>query len=152
MTDPTSKSRSVLHSGWGPFLWMLLFIAIFLVVYFVQKPSTLAINNSTIKEIFEIYGVAAGPVLALIGLVLLYVLALIKRIVGLRRFKVLNPIVVLFVSLPALAFGYQLAFREKPYTDIARAIIGSLSMPLLIASAVVSALALLWFVWILIRR
>jgi len=152
MTDSKSQSRGVLHSGWGPLLWALLFAAIFVAAYFAQKPSTLVINNATIKEVFATYGIAVGPVLALVGLLLLYVLALIKRIVGLRRLKILNPIVVLLVSGSALAFGYQLAYREQPYTDIARGIIGSLSMPLLIASAVVSVLAVLWFIVILFRR
>jgi len=153
MTDQTSfRPRGILHSAAGPLLWALLFAALFVGAYYLQKPSTLVISNSTIREIFTKYGVAAGPALALIGLLLMYVLALLKRIVGLRKFKILNPFVVLFVALPALVFGYQLAYREPTYTDIARAIIGSLAMPLLIASAVVSALALAWFVIILIRR
>lgn len=153
MTEPTAlKPRGVLHSGWGPLLWTMLFLGCFYAVFFLQQPSQLVISNATIKEVFGTYGVAVGPVLALLGLLILYVLALLKRIVGLRRFRVLNPVTVLFVSLPALAFGFELAYREKPYTDIARGILGSLAMPLLVASAVVSALALVWFVWILLRR
>jgi len=54
--------------------------------------------------------------------------------------------------VPSLVFGWELAYREKPYTDIARGIIGTLAMPLFIASLVVSVLAVLWLLLILIRR
>jgi uncharacterized membrane protein len=70
----------------------------------------------------------------------------------LRKFRILNPIIILVVMLPSLAFGWQLAYREKPYTDIARGIIGTVAMPLLLASLVVSVLAVVWFLWLLIRR
>ncbi|MDO8468216.1 MAG: hypothetical protein Q7S29_00460 [Candidatus Peribacter sp.] len=152
MTDSNPQSRGVLHSGWGPLLWALLFVAVYAAAYFLQKPSALVVSNAQLKDIFDTYGIAVGPALALVGLIVMYIVALLKRIVGLRRFKILNPLVVLAVALPALAFGYQLAYREKPYTDIARGIIGSLAMPFLIASAVVSALAVVWFLLILIRR
>jgi len=148
----SSPRRGILHSAAGPFLWALLFAAIFIATFYLQKPSALVINNTTIREIFGAYGAAAGPLLALIGMFLAYILAGIKRVIGLKKIRILNPLIVLAVSLSGLAFGWQIAYREKPYTDIARAIIGGLGMPLLIAAAVTSALALLWFLLTLIRR
>ncbi|MFA6509205.1 MAG: hypothetical protein WCV62_01915 [Candidatus Peribacteraceae bacterium] len=118
----------------------------------MQKPSTLVIGNETIKGIFATYGPAAGPVFALLCMAAMYLLAGIKRLAGLRRFRFLNPVVVLLVMLPFLALGYQLAYREKPYTDIARGIIGTLAMPLLLSSLIVGALALAWLAWTFIRR
>lgn len=142
----------MLHSAGGPLLWALLFLGAFLAVYFLQKPSELVINNSTIQGVFDTYGIAVGPVFALIGLLIMYILAGIKRLLGLRKFRVLNALVVLCASLPALAFSYQLAYREQPYTDIARGIIGTLAMPLLLSSLLVSVLAAVWFLVILIKR
>jgi hypothetical protein len=149
--DPPTK-RGILHSGAGPFLWSLLFLAVFLGVFLTQETSTIVINNSTIKEVFTKYGIFAGPALALIAMLAMYILAGIKRIIGLRRFCVFNPIVVLVIMGPLLAFGYQLQYREPEYTDIARGIIGYLALPLLAAAGTVCVLAIVWLIVTLIRR
>ncbi|PIR48898.1 hypothetical protein COU80_01810 [Candidatus Peregrinibacteria bacterium CG10_big_fil_rev_8_21_14_0_10_55_24] len=149
---PAPPPRSLLHSAAGPLLWAFFFVAVFLAVFFLQKPSLLVINNETIKQIFTSYGIAVGPVVAFLGMLAMYIFAGLKRILGLRKFRILNPLIVLVVFVPLLTFGYQLAYREKPYTDIARGIIGTLAMPLLLSSLLVSALAVLWFFVILLRR
>jgi hypothetical protein len=150
MTDHAAR-RSVLHSPAAPLLWSLLFLGLFVAVFYLQKPTTLAVDNATIKMIVTKYGAASGTVLALLGLLIMYFIAGIKRIVGLRRFRILNPLVVLVVALPALAFGWELLYKEPRYTDIARAIIGYLAQPLFLSSLVISALALLWLVLLLLR-
>jgi hypothetical protein len=152
MTSDTIPKRGILHSGTGPFLWSLLFLAIFLGVFFTQETSAIVINNSTIKDVFTKYGLLAGPVLALLAMLTMYLLAGIKRIIGLRRFRFLNPIVILVVMGPLLAFGYQLQFLEPKYTDIARGIIGYLALPLLISAGSVCVLAILWLLITLLRR
>lgn len=151
MSTPTAR-RSILHSAWGAILWPLLFLAAFLVFYYTQKPSTLIINNPKVAMIFSRYGVAIGPILALLGMLLIAILAGIKRILGLKRFRIVNPIIVLIVAGASLGLGWQLAFREKPYIDITRGIIGTLAMPILLTSAVTVVLAIVWFLWTLIRR
>ncbi|MFA6523342.1 MAG: hypothetical protein WCS85_03155 [Candidatus Peribacteraceae bacterium] len=150
MTDSSTR-RGVLHSSWAPFLWALLFLAIFVAVFYLQKPTTLPVNNGTIKEIFATYGAASGAIVALLGILVMYILALVKRLVGLRKFPILNPVVIFAVAFSGFVFGWELLYVEPTYTDIARAIIGYLGRPLFYASGIISALALVWFLIILLR-
>jgi hypothetical protein len=131
---------------------MLLFLAIFFAALYGQKPSTLMIENARVKEIFTQIKPIVGPGLALISMLVMYILAGIKALIGLRKFRFLNPVVVVLAMTPLVCFGYQLLYKEKPYTDFARGIIGIFALPLFASSAIVSALALLWFILILLRR
>ena len=151
MTEKNPK-RGILHSGAAPLLWSILFTALFVATFYVQKPMGLTVNNDTIKKIFTVYGALAGPILAIIGLFLMYILAGIKRLVGLRAVRALDPTIVLLVSVPAFGFGYQLLYREPQYTDIARAIIGYLGRPLFYSSGALCIIALFWFISILVSR
>ncbi|MDD5055103.1 MAG: hypothetical protein PHZ00_02430 [Candidatus Peribacteraceae bacterium] len=152
MSSVINPKPGFLHSGAGPLLWSLLFLIIFVGVFFTQETSAIVINNGTIKNVFSEYGLLAGPVLALLAMLTMYILAGIKRIIGLGKFRFLNPVVILIIMGPLLAFGYQLKFREPEYTDIARGIIGYLALPLLISSGVVCVLAILWLLITLLRR
>lgn len=152
MTNTASPRKCVLQTSWGFTLWTLLFLLLFVGVFYWKKPVSIEFNNDTIRSLFETYAVAVGPVLALLTFLGLYLIAGVKRVVGLRRFRILNPLVLLAVMLAWTAFGYQLAYREKLYTDIARGIIGYLATPLLYASAAVCVLAFLWFLVTLVRK
>lgn len=101
---------------------------------------------------FTKYGLLAGPALALLVMIAMYLLSGIKRLIGLRKFRFLNPLVVLVIMGPLLAFGYQLQFREPQYTDIARGIIGYFALPLLIAAGTICILSILWLIISLVRR
>lgn len=152
MTADTAKKSGVLHSPAGPLLWTLLFLALFLGSYAILGHSSLVIESEAVRTFFSKYAIYVGPALALLVLIVLYLLAGIKRLIGLRKFRILNPCIILAVMVPLLIFGYQLQFREHRYTDIARGIIGYFAQPLLVSAGVVSCFALLWFLWILIRR
>lgn len=152
MTTDASPKRSILHSGAGPFLWSLLFLAVFLGTYFLQDTTSIVINNPTIQEVFTKYGLLAGPALALAALLAMYLLAGIKRIIGLRRVRLLNPLLILAIMGPLLAFALQLQFREPKYTDIARGIIGYFALPLLLAAGIVCIVSILWLIVLLVRR
>lgn len=110
------------------------------------------VENVVMQGIITKYSVLVGPALALLAMLAMYLIAGIKRIVGLRKFKILNPIVVLAVIAPLLIFGYQLQYRENRYTDFARAIIGLYALPLLVAGGAICTLALIWLIVTILRR
>jgi H+/gluconate symporter-like permease len=150
--NSTPQKSGFLHGGWFPFLFFLLYAAACVAALFILKPTGGDIGNATILKIFKTYAIAMGPVLAFLSLILMYVINGMRRIVRLRRVRFLDPVTVLLGVSPWLIFGWELAYREKRYTDIARAIIDFVGRPVYFASVAVCVIAALWLLLCLFSR
>lgn len=134
--------RRFLASGWYPFLTALVLGGVTASAYALLKPDGADVGNSQIVEIFTIAGWAAGPVVALLSLILAGILNLIRRIVRLRQAAVLHPVTVLLSVMPWLVFSWQLT-DEPRFTAFARAAIDFVGRPMLWGSLAASLFALL---------
>jgi NADH:ubiquinone oxidoreductase subunit 6 (subunit J) len=104
-----------------------------------------------IQALFTKYAVYVGPVLAFLWMLAMYLLAGLKRLLRMRNIRILNPVIVLLVMGLSLWMGFDLAFQEKPYTDVAKGLIGTVAHPLFFSSLIVVVFALLWLIVTLIR-
>lgn len=131
-----------------PFLAFLLFSMVFAGFSFFLKSDTTAVTNQEMLTLFGKFSPLGGVVFGFLSMLVMYLL----RLFGLRKLRFSGPILLLLSFLPWLAFGYQLVYLEPRYASIAVAIILFLGTPLLYASAVLSALAILWFVILLFGK
>lgn len=128
--------KKFLGSAWFAFLTTLVLAGATVAAFVFLKPMGNGIDNFTIKEIFSKYvGWAAGPVAALVSLLLIFILNGIRRIIRLRRVSLLHPIVILLGLLPWVALSWDLVMVEERNTQIANAIIDFVGRELFLGCA-----------------
>jgi len=144
-------------TGWlWPFFAFLFFAAYYYLDYKLSLNGILAetrdIANSTISESFQKFSIFGGVIAALISLLVYYVLIAVKKIVGLKKIKFINPMLWILAVLPWYFFARQLVFDEPRYTDLARAIISYVGRPLYSASIAAIWFGILWLVVSLVLK
>lgn len=136
--------RRFLASAWFPVVTCLVLALGTVGAYMlVLKPTGADIGNSQIQEIAKIAGYAAGPVLALVSLILAFILNGIRRLCRIRTVSWLHPVVVLVVLAPWIVFAWTMVMDEPRYTPIARAVIDFAGKPLFLGSAAALAFVIL---------
>jgi|CXWL01.1.fsa_nt_gi hypothetical protein len=138
MKDQQPESASNSGSAGIPFLAWIVFSGIFYGYGKYFPAVTTDINNSQILNISQQYASYSGIIFGFLSMLLMYLFFAF----GLRR----SGILFIIGFVPWLAFGYQLAYREPRYAEIAKAIISFLGEPLLYSSAVMVGIGLLWFI------
>lgn len=152
----TAEIKKSFFDRWFfPLIISIIFSAIFVALYMYYKESAIITSGITgnikVSNIFETYGIYVGLVLWLLSLITIHLLFLIKFLLWLRRFTILNPFIYLVVYGGIFWFGYFLAYFEPRYTDIGRAIIDFFSRPLMYTSLVIIIFSIIWFLFAIIK-
>jgi hypothetical protein len=110
------------------------------------------ISNQKILQPSIEYGAYAGVLVAFSSALLYTILALIRRILGGKNLRSLDPILFAISILPWFIFFWVLVYKEPRFTDIARAIITFLGGPGFITTGFMLSLSLLWLIIIIITK
>lgn len=128
--------RRFLGSAWFAFLTVDVFALATVAMFAVLTPDGADVGSTEITNIFKIAGWVAGPVLALLSLLLIFVLNGIRRLAKIRRTFWLHPVVIILGLLPWFLFGWQLTMNEPRYTPIAKAVIDFIGKEMFVGSFV----------------
>ncbi|HOX61172.1 MAG TPA: hypothetical protein PLV72_04175 [Candidatus Magasanikbacteria bacterium] len=150
--NPAIRKNSVINSALFPLIAFFLIGLVYMAVYAYLKPVATDIVNTTIAKIFKNYGMYFGWLFALISMIAMYVLYLVKKIVRLGKFQIVNSIILLASLMPWYMLADELLHHEKRYTDIGRGLITYVGAPLYWMVWIVAGFALLWFTVVLLVK
>jgi hypothetical protein len=134
--------RRFLASAWFPFLLCIVLGGMTVAAYAILKPTGEDVGNSQVVAAFKIAGWAAGPVIALLSLILIFVLNGLRRLLRIRKVSLLHPVIAILGIAPWLIFAWTVT-GEPRFTPFARAAIDFVARPMLWGSLVACLLAIL---------
>jgi hypothetical protein len=134
--------RKFLASFWFYFLICLVLGGVTAAAVAILKPGA-DISNDQLLLAMKIAGWAAGPVIALLSLILIGILNLLRRLMRVRKTAFLHPIVIIVGIVPWFVFAWTLT-DEPMYTDFARGAIEFVGRPMLWGSMVAILVTLLF--------
>lgn len=134
--------RRFLSSAWYPFLMCLVLAGVTALAFWKLAPTGEDVGNTQIVDAFKIVGWAAGPVMGVSSLILIFILNGIRRIVKLRKVALLHPIVVLAGIKPWFILSW-VVLDEPRFTPFARAAIDFVARPMLWGSLTADILTIL---------
>ncbi|MDD3861606.1 MAG: hypothetical protein PHP74_01825 [Candidatus Gracilibacteria bacterium] len=146
----SSPKSCFLNSAIFPLIFSAILGITYTISYIILKDGILAeassITSPVISESFQKLAIYGGIIPLLDAMIFMYILYGLKILFRLKKFHILNPIIVMIVAGAWSAFGYHLAYREPQFTNIAKAIIIFTSKPILISSATIFGLGLIWLI------
>ncbi len=153
--QPRMDKPGKLARLWSPLIFVLFSLAFFLLYVGGQAGLEAAIrdiSNPDFIDSFKVWSPYAGILAALVSALIYFILLGIKRLVGLKKFVILNPIFVFISFLPWFLLGRQLVYFEPRYTDIAKALISFVGEPLYQASVFAFILTGIWLAALIVLK
>ncbi|PIR75125.1 MAG: hypothetical protein CO030_03715 [Candidatus Magasanikbacteria bacterium CG_4_9_14_0_2_um_filter_42_11] len=139
------KRAHTIHSPLMPLIFWIAFSGFFyFFAYDLAQITYPDIIDTRVTNIFSKYSIFAGLALGFISMIGGYIVYALLRKTKVKNCNMIFPAMAFLMTLPWYLFARQLVFFENKYTDIARAIIYYIGVPLLSTTTFLYWLIAMW--------